>query len=138
MNLSHWFYLLACMFISMLCISLSLLTLSIHGAASKCSRYDCYLSTIETFAAMNTAVLHKPAKVCELALLRLHLPILLNMDMLVRLQNADLIVWELDREALDQRELVLNLPAVRLGLIFGLCELFGRGVLFECHLEDGQ
>ena len=67
-------------------------------------------------------------------LLRLHLAILLHMDMLIRLQNADLVIRKLDRETLDQRELVLDLPAVGLGPVLRFCELLWRGVLFESYL----
>jgi hypothetical protein len=71
----------------------------------------------------------------ELPLLRLHLTILLHMDVFVRLQNTDLILWELDRETLDQGELVLDLPAVGLGLILRFGEFLRGGVLFEGHLR---
>jgi hypothetical protein len=62
--------------------------------------------------------------------LRLHLPILLNMNMLICLQDAHFIIWELDRETFDQRELVLDLPAGVLGFRLRFVEFLGRGVLF--------
>jgi hypothetical protein len=58
-------------------------------------------------------------------LLRLHLAILLHMDMLIRLQDTDLVIRKLDRKALDQRELVLDLPALGLGPVLRFRELLG-------------
>ena len=62
--------------------------------------------------------------------LRLHLPVLLNMNMFIRLQDPHFIVWKLDRKALDQRELVLDLPAGVLGFRLRFVEFLRRGVLF--------
>ena len=77
------------------------------------------------------------------------LAILLDMNMLVGLENADLVLRELDtewgqketsrvgadlREALDQGEFVLDLAAVGLGLVLGLGELLRRRILLECDL----
>ena len=68
------------------------------------------------------------------SLLRLHLPILLNMNMLIRLQDAHLVVGKLDREALDQSELVLDLAAIGLGFRLRFVEFLWGGVLFEGYL----
>jgi hypothetical protein len=47
------------------------------------------------------------------------------MDMLIRLQDTDLVIRKLDRKALDQRELVLDLPALGLGPVLRFRELLG-------------
>ena len=69
-------------------------------------------------------------------LLSLHLPILLDVDMVIRLQHADLVIGELhtawtvrydellwqmlyEREAFDQSELMFDISAV--GLCLFLC-----------------
>lgn len=76
-------------------------------------------------------------------LLCLDLGILLHVDVLVGLENADFVIGEFDGEALDQSELMLDLSAIGLGLLLGLVEFVGRSILFEGdvverHLAGGS
>ena len=56
------------------------------------------------------------------------------MQMVVGLEYADLVVWELGGEALDQSEFMLDLAALGLDLVLGLLEFLRSGVLFESDL----
>jgi hypothetical protein len=68
-------------------------------------------------------------------LLSPHLSVLLDMDMLGALEDADMVGGVFDGEAFDKSEFVLDLAALGLGLLLGLGELFGGGVLLEGDLE---
>ena len=73
------------------------------------------------------------------------------MDVLVRLEDTDFIIRELDaagmsappaldvwkhaiRETFDQSELVLDVASIRLGLLFRLVQFVCGGVLLQCDL----
>lgn len=64
-------------------------------------------------------------------LLSLDLAILLDVDVVVGLEDAHLVFWELYREAFDEGKLMLDLTTIRLSLVLSLGELLGGGVLLE-------
>ena len=82
-------------------------------------------------------------------LLGLDLAILLDVDVVVGLEDAHLVFWELYpgtcqrrrvietnnlREAFDEGKLMLDLTTIRLSLVLSLGELLGGGVLLERDL----
>lgn len=93
-----------------------------------------HMSPLQDYRTTQKSTSRQPP--CNPALLRLHLPILLHMNMVIRLQNANLVIRKLDREALDQRKFVLDLPALGLGLVFRFVQFLWGGILFEGYLGD--
>jgi len=63
--------------------------------------------------------------VFQCSLLSLDLPILLHMDVIVRLKDTNFVFGKFDSEALDQGELMLDLSPVRLCLLLGFVQLVG-------------
>ena len=86
------------------------------------------------------------------SLLSLHLTILLDVNVVIRLQHADLVIgnfntvqtvrydessWQMlyEREALDQSELMFDISAIALCLLLCFVQLIRRGVFFQRDLE---
>jgi len=69
-----------------------------------------------------------PATKC---LLSPNFAILFDVNVIVRLEGADFVIREFDRETLDQGKLVLDLSARGFGILLGLGELFLLSILFQ-------
>jgi hypothetical protein len=62
--------------------------------------------------------------------------ILFDVDVLGRLEGLDMVIWVVHGEALDEAVLVLDGTAVGSGLLLGLFEFLGRGVLFKGNVVE--